>query len=454
MGDGYKYCIFCGARIKESANFCPSCGERAATESTTQPIAEILQPAEEHTRSKQSWQPAEISQPVEEETGPEPQTQPMTEIHKSVEEDSKFPKEQPHIEQKTEQKVQIQDKQQIPVRQAQPADERRIPEERSRKTESSQPSLQTAETSGGSRWGPPTTPQWRPTSAPKKKKKPRLALIFIIAGAIVIIAAAALALIVFDVFGIFGGGKSAEPKAAEILSLGEQYLQDSDYEQAIEYFEQLIVVEPKIARGYTGLAEAYIGLDEMSRALDALERGLENTDGSLVLRRALEKLESEGSADGTANPSAPTATPDIETIQNVIVLRIGDPNMVVNGTTTRADANGGAPFTADGASMIPLRGVLEVMGGGAEYDADVGSVRAEFDGHIALITTDSAIAYIDGEAVRLPAAPTSRDGSLYVPAKLFSDAFGAELAWFANTQSVSLTYTGPEIDASVLPPTA
>jgi tetratricopeptide (TPR) repeat protein len=92
--------------------------------------------------------------------------------------------------------------------------------------------------------------------------------------------------------------------AAELLYLGEKYLLELDYEQAIVYFEQLIDIEPRNPRGYTGLAEAYLALGDTDKAREALERGFEATDGNRSVQRALDRLEAAQS-----NPES-TVMPD------------------------------------------------------------------------------------------------------------------------------------------------
>jgi tetratricopeptide (TPR) repeat protein len=113
--------------------------------------------------------------------------------------------------------------------------------------------------------------------------------------------------------------------AEELLDLGEKYLSDIDYEQAVAYFERLIEFDAQSARAYTGLAEAYIGLGHTDKARDILEKGLEKTGGSRAIQRASERLEAEigynilntapSTEEGTKTPHpAPSAEPTIDAI--------------------------------------------------------------------------------------------------------------------------------------------
>ncbi|MDR1299431.1 MAG: tetratricopeptide repeat protein [Oscillospiraceae bacterium] len=80
------------------------------------------------------------------------------------------------------------------------------------------------------------------------------------------------------------------PTAGELLDLGEKYLLDLDYEQAIVQFTKLIEIEPKNARAYTGLAEAYAALGRTDEAIAILERGLEQLPGDAGMQTMLYSL--------------------------------------------------------------------------------------------------------------------------------------------------------------------
>ena len=74
---------------------------------------------------------------------------------------------------------------------------------------------------------------------------------------------------------VSGCSKAEKPlSAVELLDLGEKYLLELNYEQAIVYFEKLIEIEPMNPRGYIGAAEAYFELGEIEKAVNIIEKGL------------------------------------------------------------------------------------------------------------------------------------------------------------------------------------
>jgi Leucine-rich repeat (LRR) protein len=78
--------------------------------------------------------------------------------------------------------------------------------------------------------------------------------------------------------------------ATELLVLGEKYLLELNFEQAIVHFTNLIEIEPKNPRGYTGLAEAHLGLGDVARAIAALEQGLMELPGNAEIQALLDEL--------------------------------------------------------------------------------------------------------------------------------------------------------------------
>ena len=84
-----------------------------------------------------------------------------------------------------------------------------------------------------------------------------------------------IGIVLIIVLGLLTGcGKSVEKQIAEQLELGNKYLTEADYEQAIVAFNKIIELDPKQAIAYEKLADSYIGLDEKEKAIDILRQGV------------------------------------------------------------------------------------------------------------------------------------------------------------------------------------
>ena len=79
----------------------------------------------------------------------------------------------------------------------------------------------------------------------------------------------------------------------DYLDLGQKYLLDGDYDQAIVAFEKVIEIEPKNADAYLGLAKAYMSTHDYAKAVDAINNGIATGGTSIEISSLLEKIESE-----------------------------------------------------------------------------------------------------------------------------------------------------------------
>ncbi|MCD7804361.1 MAG: tetratricopeptide repeat protein [Oscillospiraceae bacterium] len=89
----------------------------------------------------------------------------------------------------------------------------------------------------------------------------------------------------------------AEALTSVYLNLGEKYLTDLNYEEAIVYFNKVIEVEPKNARAYLGSAEAYVAMGDVDSAIAVLEQGIEVVNDPTELQAMLSELLEESEAE-------------------------------------------------------------------------------------------------------------------------------------------------------------
>jgi hypothetical protein len=431
MSNG-KFCIFCGAPLKDTAKFCASCGNAAAQPS---PIAETVAVTPE-------TQPAYAQPTYEQPVAPQPvYERPAYEQPPAPEPDfSPPPPAAPPQPQAAAPQASSPQAPTVPPQYLRP------PSYNPTEKLFGELAGRTNIGAGGDANRPPA----RRAAPIRRRSRKKWLLIGIIAGVLALGAAA-----YFLVLPMFAGGKDP-------LELGNNYLADLEYDMAIEQFERLAEAEPDNARAYTGMAEAYIGKDDIEGALEALELGIENTGGERAVQRALDKLradygdvlDGEDDPENNGGPNGTGGGAAADTVINTVVLRIGSPNMTVNGISAGIDSLGSAPMLSGGNSLLPLRGVLVALGGDTQYDSETGSVRAILGELYAVVSDGNETAFINGAAVKLPIAPAASGGSMFVPTKLFIDAFGASSSWDNETQSVTLTFEVGSVDASrLLPPT-
>ncbi|MCR5235336.1 MAG: tetratricopeptide repeat protein [Lachnospiraceae bacterium] len=81
-----------------------------------------------------------------------------------------------------------------------------------------------------------------------------------------------------------------EERLKKLLSLGEKYLSELDYENAIMAYEAALKIDPRNEPAYIGLTKSYIGLEDYDKALETVEKAIvmvDSTDELINLRRRI-----------------------------------------------------------------------------------------------------------------------------------------------------------------------
>lgn len=112
--------------------------------------------------------------------------------------------------------------------------------------------------------------------------KKRTTLIILIGLAVCIIAALIIS------FAVAGGN---DEKLQKQLDLGNKYLEEMDYEQALVAFEAALDIDPMNADAYLGIVEVYIRTNEFEKALEIAKEGYEAT-GDERLKEKIDMIES------------------------------------------------------------------------------------------------------------------------------------------------------------------
>lgn len=138
-----------------------------------------------------------------------------------------------------------------------------------------------------------------------------------------------------------------------------------------------------------------------------------------------------------------------------LTMQIGDPIMTVNGTDTEIDpGRGTAPVIIDDRTLIPVRAVIEAMGGEAEWNSETQSAVLTYGGDTVTLTIGSTTAYYNDDASTLDTAPVIINDRTLLPIRFIAESFGFEVGWDGDTQTVTINGAVPETpEASTAPET-
>jgi hypothetical protein len=120
-----------------------------------------------------------------------------------------------------------------------------------------------------------------------------------------------------------------------------------------------------------------------------------------------------------------------------VVLTIGSADMEVNGMTRKLDA---APFIKDGRTLLPIRALIETLGGSVEWNASIRTATVMLGSRTVALTIGSTTALVNGKAITLDIAPMIIKGRTFLPLRAVAENLGLDLAWEPISRTISLTY--------------
>jgi len=125
----------------------------------------------------------------------------------------------------------------------------------------------------------------------------------------------------------------------------------------------------------------------------------------------------------------------------VIKLYIDNPKMRVAGIATNIDNQGTAPCIINGRTMIPIRALIEAMGGTVGWNGTLQQVNLELDGKTLFLRIGENYAFDNQNTYALDSAPVLMNGRTLLPVRAIVEYFGGEISWDASTRCVTINYS-------------
>lgn len=134
--------------------------------------------------------------------------------------------------------------------------------------------------------------------------------------------------------------------------------------------------------------------------------------------------------------------------ETTLVLQVDNPIMTVNGEDKEVDAGiGTTPVIQNNRTLVPIRAIIEAMGGSVEWDSDTRTSTLKYNDNEIKLVIDSTTAEFNGEEVELDTAPVIVNGRTLLPIRFIAESFGFNTDWDTDTRSITISNQNSSTEA-------
>ncbi|MDU1582586.1 MAG: stalk domain-containing protein [Peptoniphilus harei] len=120
----------------------------------------------------------------------------------------------------------------------------------------------------------------------------------------------------------------------------------------------------------------------------------------------------------------------------LIKMKINDVNYSINGESKKMDAK---PFIKNNRTLVPLRFVVEALGGEVNWDGEDRLVRVNSNGKNIELKIDSPIIKIDGKDVKIDQAAIIKGDRTYVPIRFIAENLDMVVNYINESREIEIS---------------
>lgn len=125
---------------------------------------------------------------------------------------------------------------------------------------------------------------------------------------------------------------------------------------------------------------------------------------------------------------------------HTMLLQIGSPYLYVDGQRQLLDQYGTTPILENNKTLLPIREIIQTMGGTVTWLADTQAVRLEGKGRTLYLQIGNPYMWDGAGSYLLPTAPVLRGNKTMLPVREVVEYFGGTVEWNGEIQTVTIAY--------------
>lgn len=129
----------------------------------------------------------------------------------------------------------------------------------------------------------------------------------------------------------------------------------------------------------------------------------------------------------------------------VLIMQIGNPVMSVNSAEQNIDESGTTPIIQNGRTLVPIRAIIEAMGGSVTWEQDTQTAELQYNDDRIELTISSNTAYLNDTANTIDTAPVIINDRTMMPVRFIAEGFKFDVEWNEDTQTITIKKQSDEL---------
>lgn len=127
--------------------------------------------------------------------------------------------------------------------------------------------------------------------------------------------------------------------------------------------------------------------------------------------------------------------------KNFLMLQLDNPYLTQNGVIQEIDpGRGTVPIIISGRTMVPIRAVVEAMGGSSGWENNTQKITLTARGNVVEMWIDRTNIRVNGIAKTMDVAPTIRNARTYVPLRFAAENLNCKIDWINSSGEAVIVY--------------
>lgn len=127
--------------------------------------------------------------------------------------------------------------------------------------------------------------------------------------------------------------------------------------------------------------------------------------------------------------------------KHFIMLKLNNPNMSIDGIEQEVDpGRGTAPMTISGRTMVPIRAIVEAMGGTVGWDSNTQKITLKARGNTVEMWMNKKDIKVNGVSKGIDVAPVSKNSRTFVPVRFAAENLNCKVDWINSTKEAVIIY--------------